>query len=339
MINYLKTVLLLLLFLVSCKDGGKSNEVLVVNQTPAIVVDDLPMEMPGAIFLTTKSIIINNPLSTEKFYTVIDRNSYENVCQFGVKGKSNVEFMFPGLVLNSDNKATLYDMNYNRYVEYELTDFQIIGNGGGDINPALLTLYSTCSINEDLFVGINYLKAGNIIYLCDKKDTIATFCPPLVEGEFRDYLHNMGLLYFDKTDSVLHYLSGHLPYCAKYKFSNGGFKLLSSEQYAKFDYVVKENRLRSNHKSLIQGAFTKDYIVTTGNMPGEELYDANKMTAVGDFNKLPCCLYLYDKELSLKKIINTGIPILGNVVSDGNSNEIYLKCYVDAVFKLATMKL
>lgn len=332
-------LLFFILLMVSCK-GETKKEVEVIEKTPVILVSDLEMEMPGNIYLTNDFIIVENPFPSDNFFYVYQKDNGKFVGKFGVKGKSATEFHQACLVVNRDTCVTVYDMNMNNCVVYSLNDFQITAVHSGEVRDVFLQSY-TEQINGECYAAINWSKKGNRIALCNRTDTIATYGASVVDGDFRDYEHNVGSLCFDKRDSVLYYMSATFPFVEKYQFSNGRLSLLSEEKYGEFDYEVINGSVRSKGDVKLRNfsVMTNDYFVEINKTPEEIEALKNYVSKSGrDYNVLPMSLFAYDKKFELTKIVKTNTKIL-RCEGDVDSNTLYLVVYIDGVFNIAKVDL
>lgn len=314
-------------------------QIITENRKTVLLINDLLLEMPGNIFVTDNVIIVENPLSGNEFYHVFDKKNYL-LGKFCVRGKSNIEFLQPNIFVKN-NIATVYDLNANKYVKYSLKDLKITESINRGINHIIPQLESLCPIDDNLFVGIDLFKKKNIITLCNNVDTVCTFgILPIKSDYVNTHLVNSGTLCFNPEKSLLFFFSNKFPYYAKYKFKNGKFELIVSNEYRKYRSKMEDKRITFEYDDLLISnvILTKKYIVQLRRNPDEQKVYMNNQEPGRNYDNLPRNLYLYDYDLNLVRIIRLDTPIL-RFTGNTDSDIIYMISYVEGLFNVSKIEL
>lgn len=329
--------------IISCNDGKKANEIGISFQKPEIVTDSLFMAMPGMVYYVNNNIIIEDAFASDFFYKV--HNSLGKfIKNIAPKGNSSNEFLMPHLTRLINDDIIISDINRGNAILYQKSiDSAYQYN---EINPNLIKNNSLLNIDENVYITLNNSFKGEIEEGLFNIYSNGIFTKSFGEFPIKNKIQNrfeiyQGFLEYNKNNKMLVFFSYLIPYYAIYKRNADSFELVKEETYGKFNHNIIDQNLKINN---VEGeivrtvALLKDYIVTVGNT-ADDLNDIPKNSNIErDFNQLSRSLFIYDYNYNLKKIISLKMPIL-RVVSDVNSNLLYLINYIDGEFNLSKLNI
>ncbi|MGL4327190.1 MAG: hypothetical protein ACRCS7_06915 [Tannerellaceae bacterium] len=292
--------------------------------TYKVVTDNLETRMPGTFMKVGNYLVWEDPFAKDRFMHVVDPQSGKEVDTMGDVGQGPEEFTTPAISKTFDNRVFVYDLNTKRQAFYSVD--RLVSNQSPFtryIDNTDLDATDKININDDQFIIIEPAEMTIFKYV-NKTDTIA-FGSQLIDGENIDnrFTINQGRIQYNPKRDKFVFASSSLPAIRIYSINKGDI----AEEYRStipdnaYSFVGGGVKIDRNRKASLDMSLTKDYIVTI--QRDYEKDNTDESTVGMDFSKNATTLFLYDYNGSLKKIVDTGMPIL-RLAGDAENNTVYV---------------
>lgn len=308
----------LFIMFVSCNSQHRKVER--VKVLPEIIVHDLEAMMPGELELTKDYLLWTNPFTTDNFVHIVDRKTGVETGQAVSIGSGPEELVQPSLSVYLDNAFFVYNANSKKQFSIQITEDGLLqkrvfldyeeGTSITRMIPLEDNEYLTFDPGKDepfTVLGMNDLYSfGKFPHGGDINNRYDVF---------------QGTLKYNPLKGMLVYAPFSFPYISFYKRQNGVFKI-SKDVLFSSDFQIIDGNLKCDvsKKNISDLALTQDYIVA---LQRDYFTDNTDESKVGrDFSQLPQTVFLYDYDLNLIRIINTGIPLL-RLAADPHNNTVY----------------
>lgn len=291
------------------------------NPRYATVIDTMYSQMPGCIFYQDGLIYWHDALAPENFIHIVDGISGKEVETLGSIGTGPEEYTAPMLALSPAGGLYISDANkpLERLYRWdkETDSVQVLRSDYQSQSEATRILHLQDEACLRFFPGSKRpfvtVKAGKIY-----RNGVL----PLEEEITNGYDVFQGNIACNSQNGKLVYSAMRIPYLAVYEWGNEGWSL-EKELKGTFEYTVtdKELKLSQSTRGAMELALTQDYIVLLQrDEPVEGKPEPPKYPR--DMSSLPRSLFVYDYQLSLKKIINMPFPVL-RICGDEATNQVY----------------
>lgn len=303
-----------------------------------VVTDSLETRMPGTLMKVGNYLVWQDPFAKDRFMHVVDPQNGKEVGTLGDVGQGPEEFTTPAVSQTFDNRVFVYDLNTRLQAFYSVD--RLVNNQSPFtryVDNTDLDATDKININDDQFIIIEPAEMKIFKYV-NKTDTIA-FGSQLIDGENIDnsYSINQGTIQYNPKRDKFVFASTSLPSLRIYSINKGNIieeyqSTIPDNAYSIVGTRIKPEGRRSGSKDM---SLTKDYIVTI--QRDYEKDNTDESTVGMDFSKNATTLFLYDYKGVLKRIIDTGLPIL-RLAGDTENNTVYV-VGVNPEFVIAKVEL
>ncbi|WP_203558151.1 BF3164 family lipoprotein [Bacteroides sp. 214] len=327
------------LLLYSCKEERAVER---INQNPVILSEGLFTSLPGEIVVLEDYLVWLDHTSLEGFVHIVERKTGKEVKSFGKIGEGPDEFITPRITKCLTNSFILSDLNYAKQF------LIIIGsdNFSEDISPSFrdyeikpennfiyLAPNTYVSITPEASVPFNLLSESH-------KSGFGKF--PVTNEKITNGINVFqGIVQYNPNNNYLLYSIGAMSYVALYENKNNQFNLKWEKTLSEVSWDIKEEgKLVINETPKYAPtaiALTKNYIISIERDKERTAASTPRKYNGRDFSRVPTTLFVYDYNLSLIKIIDTGLPII-RISSDGKSDELFFIC-LDTEFAIGKLSV
>ncbi len=302
--------------LISC--NGTLSRVDRVRLEPVMIADTLFSNFIGAMEVYGDYIILLNPFMKSGFLAIYDRYTGKELNAIGTFGKGPGEYISPHIGNLYNDELLLYDLNAGKKASI-VVDSLI----GPKDNPIHLTDLPDSDIAKIIKIDSNFYVVATYyneppLELYNGTSIIGSFGKPPISGtsEFPQ-----GLIKYHPAERLLVYAPFDNPYLACYRReTDNSFTLKWENQFIEPRYSIQNNEIHwdaEQDKGILDFSFTKSYIVCVKNeLKLREIQGRDSATS-------PRCLYLFDYEGKLVKIVELAAPST-RIASEINSDMVYL---------------
>lgn len=288
--------------------------------TSKTVVDDLFTNFPGTMCVYGKYLIILNPFMKNGIINIYDRVKGEELLVFGTLGQGPQEFTSPLLGNLYTNQLVVFDLNLGKKTVIHVDSLFNLSHNPIHLTDILVSnIHRIIKIDSNLYVTTSFFDELPPFKVHNETSIISTFGKNPIPQ--KSNFPQGGLTEYHPSKRLFFYFSSQNPYIACYqRIEDDFFELKWENQFIKPRFSISNNTIqwdKEQYSGISEIAFSKKYIVCLRNeLKLSEIQGRETSTA-------PRCLYLFDYEGHLKKIVDLPSPSV-RVASEIDSDTVYV---------------